>query len=94
MLALANAIAWGKAVKIDRDARRSKECLICWFCENVPEIIGNPAAAAAILTSPAPAMPAPAHAKRSEAVPGEAFASPAPWFAGESLFGDQAGDGR
>ena len=31
---LANSIAEKIDVKIDRDARRSKDTLICWFCEN------------------------------------------------------------
>ena len=31
---LADSIAAKIGVKIDRDARRSKDTLICWFCEN------------------------------------------------------------
>jgi hypothetical protein len=29
----------GDPIKLDRDAIRSKDCLICWFCENCPELI-------------------------------------------------------
>jgi hypothetical protein len=39
LLALANAIASEKEIVIDRSAKRSKECLTCWFCENAKEIL-------------------------------------------------------
>jgi hypothetical protein len=42
MLELAADICAERGIKLDRPAKRSKECLICWFCENVPELVGNP----------------------------------------------------
>jgi hypothetical protein len=41
-LALAQSIGRNKGVPIDRVAKRSKDCLICWFCEFVPELIVVP----------------------------------------------------
>jgi hypothetical protein len=34
-LGLANHIAEERHIKVDRAARRLKDALICWFCENV-----------------------------------------------------------
>jgi hypothetical protein len=39
LLNLATVIASEKGIMIDRSAKRSKECLICWFCENAKEIM-------------------------------------------------------
>jgi hypothetical protein len=39
MLQLAERIARERHVKIDRLAKRSKECLICWFCEVAPDLL-------------------------------------------------------
>jgi hypothetical protein len=35
LLGLANHIAEERHIKVDRVARRLKDALICWFCENV-----------------------------------------------------------
>jgi hypothetical protein len=35
LLNLVNKMAKAKQLNIDRSARRMKDCLICWFCENV-----------------------------------------------------------
>jgi hypothetical protein len=35
-------IAEAKGIKLDRLAKRSKECLICWFCEVAPDLITQP----------------------------------------------------
>jgi hypothetical protein len=34
LMTLAEKVAAQKQVKIDREAKRMKDCLICWFCEN------------------------------------------------------------
>jgi hypothetical protein len=39
LLKLANVIADRKQIKIDRGAKRMKECLICWFCEHVRDVL-------------------------------------------------------
>jgi hypothetical protein len=39
LLKLARQIAKLKGIKLDRDAQRLKECLICWFCENCKDEI-------------------------------------------------------
>jgi hypothetical protein len=39
VLEITRAIAQGKGVKLDRMAKRSKECLICWFCEVAPDFV-------------------------------------------------------
>jgi formate hydrogenlyase subunit 6/NADH:ubiquinone oxidoreductase subunit I len=38
LLLLAERIAANTHVKIDRGAKRSKDCLICWFCEQACEL--------------------------------------------------------
>jgi hypothetical protein len=42
---LAEKVAAQKQVKIDREAKRMKDSLICWFCENMGDLIslGSPA---------------------------------------------------
>jgi hypothetical protein len=39
LLEIAQVIAQGKNVKLDRMAKRSKECLICWFCEVAQDLL-------------------------------------------------------
>jgi hypothetical protein len=39
LLSLATIIAKEKGITIDRSAKRSKECLICWFCENAKDVM-------------------------------------------------------
>jgi hypothetical protein len=50
LLRLAESLARAKHVVVDRLAKRSKECLICWFCEFVPELLVN-----LVVPTPAPA---------------------------------------
>jgi hypothetical protein len=42
LLKLAEQIATARGVKLDRLAKRTKEVLIVWFCENALDILGNP----------------------------------------------------
>jgi hypothetical protein len=42
LLRFARRIADQQHVKIDRLAKRLKDCLICWFCEHAPELIADP----------------------------------------------------
>jgi hypothetical protein len=35
----AKALAQKKGIQVDRLAVRQKICLICWFCENCPELL-------------------------------------------------------
>jgi hypothetical protein len=35
---MAKRIAERRGIRIDRIARRTKEGMICWFCENAPEL--------------------------------------------------------
>jgi hypothetical protein len=42
LLRIALMIAEAKGIKLDRLAKRSKECLICWFCEVAPDLIAQP----------------------------------------------------
>jgi type III secretory pathway component EscV len=39
LMKLAQQIADKKQIKVDRIAKRIKDCLICWFCEQVPDLI-------------------------------------------------------
>jgi hypothetical protein len=39
ILALAERIAQEKHLKIDRGAKRIRDCLICWFCEHSSDIL-------------------------------------------------------
>jgi hypothetical protein len=39
LMGLAERIAEQKRIKIDRGAKRMKDCLICWFCEQATELI-------------------------------------------------------
>jgi hypothetical protein len=39
LLDLATKIADRKGIKIDRGAKRMKECLICWFCEHTNDVM-------------------------------------------------------
>jgi hypothetical protein len=39
LLKMAECVAQTKGRTVDRAAKRSKECLVCWFCECVPEYI-------------------------------------------------------
>jgi hypothetical protein len=41
LLSLAVALARQKGIKLDRGAKRVKDALICWFCENCSEILGG-----------------------------------------------------
>jgi hypothetical protein len=44
LLRLAEKFETVKGVRVDRSARRQKDCLVCWFCENCPELLDpNPA---------------------------------------------------
>jgi hypothetical protein len=43
LMALAEKIASEKRIKIDRGAKRMKEGLICWFCENARSFISEEA---------------------------------------------------
>jgi hypothetical protein len=49
LLPIAEKIAQQLHVKIDRDAKRLKDSLICWICENAPQL---PAAPVLHTTSP------------------------------------------
>jgi hypothetical protein len=43
ILHLAEKFESSKGVRVDRSARRLKDCLVCWFCENCPELLSpNP----------------------------------------------------
>jgi hypothetical protein len=42
LLNLAQCVSRNKGIPVDRAAKRSKDCLICWFCEFVPELIIEP----------------------------------------------------
>jgi hypothetical protein len=42
LINIAESVAQTKGFKVDRLARRSKDCLICWFCEIAPEIMIAP----------------------------------------------------
>jgi hypothetical protein len=42
LLLVAREIAAARGAKLDRLAKRSKEVLILWFCENALDILGNP----------------------------------------------------
>jgi hypothetical protein len=55
MLALAEQFAPLKGIRVDRIARRRKNCLICWFCENCSEFLS-------------PFVPKPAGEKLTESV--------------------------
>jgi hypothetical protein len=39
LLRLAEKFERSKGVRIDRSAQRLKDCLVCWFCENCPELL-------------------------------------------------------
>jgi hypothetical protein len=39
LLRFAEKMALKLNVPIDRDARRLKDCLICWICENAPQLV-------------------------------------------------------
>jgi hypothetical protein len=39
LMSLAKRIAEQKGIKIDRGAKRLKDCLICWFCEHASELL-------------------------------------------------------
>jgi hypothetical protein len=43
LLSLARKIAALKGITLDRDAKRVKDSLICWFCEHCKEDIMNAA---------------------------------------------------
>jgi hypothetical protein len=38
LLEIAKIIARQRGIKIDRVARRTREGIMCWFCENAPEL--------------------------------------------------------
>jgi hypothetical protein len=42
LMDLAQRISAQKGIKIDRCARRIKDGLICWFCENAQRIVQQP----------------------------------------------------
>jgi hypothetical protein len=44
LLKIARAIADARHVKLDRLAKRTKEMLVVWLCENALDIIQNPGA--------------------------------------------------
>jgi hypothetical protein len=56
---LAKSVATSKALRIDRLAKRTKEGLICWLCENVPELTLGWAAPTAQCAPPPPRPPPP-----------------------------------
>jgi hypothetical protein len=39
LLELAQSIVHSRSIKLDRRAKRSKEMLICWFCENINDFL-------------------------------------------------------
>jgi hypothetical protein len=39
ILALAERIAQEKQLKLDRSTKRIKDCLICWFCEHLCDVM-------------------------------------------------------
>jgi hypothetical protein len=42
LMELARSVAAEKGLTIDRGAKRMKDGLICWFCENIPQLlVGN-----------------------------------------------------
>jgi hypothetical protein len=41
LLQFAKAVAKKKGISVDRLARRQKDSLICWFCENCPELLND-----------------------------------------------------
>jgi hypothetical protein len=57
---LADAVAAKKGVKIDRRAKRTKEGLLCWLCENAPELMleRKPPASASDPPKPSESPPA------------------------------------
>jgi hypothetical protein len=42
LLGLAEQLAKQKGITVDRTAKRLKDCLICWFCENCQELFWQP----------------------------------------------------
>jgi hypothetical protein len=42
LLGLAEQLAKQKGITVDRTAKRLKDCLICWFCENCQELLWQP----------------------------------------------------
>jgi hypothetical protein len=45
LLKIAKEIATARGLVIDREAKRSKGSMICWFCENCAGLIGSPTVA-------------------------------------------------
>jgi hypothetical protein len=41
LLQFAEAVAKTKNISVDRLAHRQKDSLICWFCENCPELLND-----------------------------------------------------
>jgi hypothetical protein len=37
----ATVLGGARGLKLDRLAKRTKECLICWFCEHFPQLLTN-----------------------------------------------------
>jgi hypothetical protein len=54
LMRLAERIADQKRIKIDRGARRMKDCLICWFCEQATDLTSSSLEGS---TEPMPAFP-------------------------------------